>query len=369
MTSPRVPVPADLDTEAARIARTVRTEALALGLAANSALLDSPPRRWGIFDLNTTGTYAAGYVRSPAARYLRVCAAIAGATSGWAAVSVVLALTIRDGAGNTVTTSPDLPAGFLATTTHLPGALVGASRFDSELLVAGYLDLDALAATLVDPRWSFEWAVTLTGSGAMVNRIEGWEVPRGVVDDTATAGGVSLGDFQPDQPVSDGPLADPALRWGRIVQTVEQARTMGRTYVSLAWRQSTAPSDTPSVSSTSDAPFTLFDMGGSRLPIRVHARQLAAAGAAGEVVRWRILYRFTGGAGTETGQVILRGGATGSPWVLSSIAYTASWMWSPWQAAAVSTASDTDDFELSGKVSASGPSFFLSAVEVEEHVT
>lgn len=369
MTTPRQPVPADLDTEAARIARTVRTEAFALALTANSALLDSPPRRWSIFDLDSTGVYTAGYTRSPAARYMRVVAALGGVVTGWSAVSIVLALTIRDAAGHSVSTSPALPATFLGSYTHLPGALAGPSRFDAETLVSAYLDLDTLAATLTDSAWSFEWAVTLTGSGAVVNRIEGWEVPRGVVDEAATAGGVSLGDFQPDQPISDGPLTDPAGRWARIAQTTAQARTMGRTYVSLAWRESAAPSDTPSVSSTSDAPFALLDEDGARLPIRVHPRQLAAAGAAGEVARWRVRYRFSGGAATETGQVSLRGGATGSPWALSGIAYTTSWTWSDWQAAAVSTAASTDDFELSGKVSASGPSLFLSGFELEEHVT
>lgn len=369
MTTPRLPAPYDLNTEAARIARTVRTEALGLALTANGALLDSPPRRFAVHDISDTGTYPLGYTRSPSAKYLRVVVAMGGIATGWTAVSVVLALTIRDAAGHSVSAAPKIPAAFLGSTTHLPGALVGASRFDSETLVSGYFDLDDLAATLTDPAWSFEWAVTLTGSGALVNRIEGWEVARGVVDEAATAGGVSLGDFQPDQPISDGPLTDPAARWGRIVQTTAQARTMGRTYVSLAWRESTAPSDTPSVSSTSDGPFTLFDMGGSRLPIRVHGRQLAAAGATGEAVRWRIRYRFTGGAGTETAQVILRGGATGSPWVFSSIAYTTSWTWSAWKDAAVSTAAAVDDFELSGKVSASGPSFFVCDLEIEEHVT
>ena len=369
MTTPREPGAPTIDTEAARIARTVRTEALGVALAANSALLDSPPRRWSIHDISDTGTYACGYTRSPSAKYLRVVAALAGLESGWTSVSIVLALTIRDATGNSISAAPEIPAAFLATFTHLPGAFVGTSRFDSETLVSGYFDLDDLATTLTDPAWSFEWAITLTGSGALVNRIEGWEVPRGVVDEAATAGGVSLGDFQPDQPVSDGPLVDPAARWGRIVQTTAQARTMGRTYVSLVWRQSTSPSDTPNVVATTDAPFALLDMGASRLPIRVHGRQLAAAGAAGEVVRWRVQYRFSGGAATETGQVSLRGGATGSPWNLAGLAYTTSWTWSAWQAGAVSTAAPVDDLELSGKVSASGPSLFVSSVEIEEHIT
>lgn len=367
MTTPRLPSPTDLDTEAARIARTVRTEALAIALAANGALLDSPPRRWAIHDIDTSGTYVAGYVRSPSARYLRVAAFISG-TSAWTGVTVELSLTVRDAAGHSVTGSPNIPEPFDAFS-HLAGPLVGASRFDAEQAVTGYLDLDALAATLTDPSWSFEWTVTLTGAGAAVGRIEAWEVPRGVVDEAATAGGVSLGDLQPDQPISDGPRVDPAGRWGRITQTIAQARTMGRTYVSLAWRDSTEPSDTPSVSSTTDAPFTLFDAGGSRVAVRVHPRQLAAAGAAGEVVRFRVRYRMTGGAGTETGQVSLHGGATGSPWTTMDLAYSGSAVWSAWQTAAVSTAGASDDFELSGKVSASGPSLFLSAFEVEEHVT
>lgn len=369
MTTPRLPIATagDVDTEAARVARTVRLEGLGVALAANAALLDSPPRRWSIHDLSDSGVYTAGYTRSPSARYLRVAASIAG-TSSWTLASVELTLTVRDAAGHSVSGGPNIPEPFNGFA-HLPGPLVGASRFDAEQVVTGYLDLDALAAVLTDPAWSFEWTVTLTGSGAAVGRIEAWEVPRGVVDETATAGGVGLGDFQPEQPISDGPATDPAGRWARIVQATAQARTMGRTYVSLSWRESTAPSDTPSITSTSDAPITLLDRGGSRLPIRVHARQLAAAGAAGEVVRWRVRYRFTGGAGTETAQVGMRSGATGSPWFTPSLAYTASWTWSDWVVSAVSTAATVDDFEPSGKVSASGPSCFICALEVEEHVT
>lgn len=367
MSTPRLPFPADLDTEAARVGRTVRLEVLGIGLAANSALLDSPPRRWAIFDLADTGAYTAGYVRSPSARYLRIAAAIAGASS-WTGVTVELTLTVRDAAGHSVSGAPKIPEPFNAFA-HLAGPITGASRFDGEQVVAGYVDLDDLASTLTDPSWSFEWTVTLTGAGALVNRIEAWEVPRGVVDEGASAGGVGLGDFQPDQPISDGPATDPAGRWARIAQTTAQARTMGRTYVSLAWRESTAPSDTPSITSTSDAPITLLDRGGSRLPIRVHARQLAAAGAAGEVVRWRVRYRFTGGAGTETAQVGMRSGATGSPWFTTALAYTTSWTWSDWVTSAVSTVAAVDDFEPSGKVSASGPSCFICALEIEEHVT
>jgi hypothetical protein len=128
--------------------------------------------------------------------------------------------------------------------------------------------------------------------------------------------------------------------------------------------------ETPSLSGTSDGPFTLLDAGsGNRATFAVYPRSIGAVSAAGEAAKVRFLYRMSGGAGTETGQISLRGSATGSPWTLASIAYTTTWTWSAWVDCAVRTSPLSDALSLSGKVSASGPTLWLAGVHVREAVT
>jgi len=367
---PRGPRVASLNTEAARIGRTVRTELLGVAMVANAALLDVCPARFGIFDVADTGTYTAGYTPNEQARFLRIVAAVSQVQSGWASVSATITCTVHDDAGNSVGPSDDrIPDGFKSPyNVHRPTALVAPTRFDGELLVVGYLDLDALRADLTGDTWHLTFDVTLFGAGALVNRLEGWEVPRGAIDDATASGGVPLAPFNPDQPVSDGPLTSPASRLARIVETNQHARTTNRTYVALAWWESTSTSDTPSVTSTSDAPITLLDESGARAQIKVQTRAIAAGSAAGEPVRWRVRYRMTGGAGTEKLIATLRSSATGSPWSTPALAYSASFVWSAWVTSAIATSAAEDKLEPSAHLTASGPTAFISAIEIEERV-
>jgi hypothetical protein len=356
-----------VDARQARIGRaTQNVHALALALTANCALLDTPAAQCSTGWTETGGTYSLSYVRNPGARYVRLEALIHPSTTVLG-TSVTLDLTVRDAAGHSVTSSDDrIPRRWRAETVYAPLAVAGSARLEFVERVIGYVDCDALDDDLTDPSWSFDVALTVSG-GAQVESLSLSEMPRFVVDDAAGHGGVIPGAYQRDTIIHDG-LQD-GLR--RLLSTLDSGRLSQRTYLGLAWRQALVSAETPSLTGTSDGPFTLLDGAGSggRLEWALVPRSIRAASAAGEPCKVRYLYRFQGGAGTETGQISLRGSATGSPWTLSSIAYTTSWTWSAWVDCAVRTSPLSDALSLSGKVSASGPTLWLAGVHVREAVT
>lgn len=336
-----------------------------LAHVANHALLDTPAGRFNLDLIDTDGVYSFSYVRNPGAKYLRLEARI-NAQRGLLTTGFVLVdLTIRDAGGHSVVSSSShVPRGFKGETLRTPSALVDVSLVD-QLAVVGTLDCDALAATLTDPSWSFDFTLTF-GGGAEVNTLQCWEIPRFLVDDSVDHGGMLPGAFQRDQPLTDSDT----IGLERLLETLVSARQVERTYVSLAWRQQVVVTgETPHVSATSFQYLTALSADAAPQTWRLAPRQIATGSTAGESLRYRVLYRMSGGAGSETGQVRLVGNATGSPWATASLAYTTTWTWSPWINAAIRTSPLADTLSLEGKVSGSGPTLWVAGVHVREHVT
>jgi hypothetical protein len=338
---------------------------LALAQAANCALLDTPAGQCSTGWTETGGVYSLSYVRNPGARFIAIVARVLPTTAPINA-AVTLDLTVRDATGNSVASSDDrIPRRWKGETIYCPYAAAGSALAEWSEQVVGYVDADELAADLPDPSWSFDVTLSVTG-GAQLDGIWLTEMPRFLVDDGATHGGIVPGSFQRDATIHDG--ATDGL--DRLLATLASGRTQQRSYLALAWRQSVVSAETPSLTSATDAPFTLLDAGaGTRATFAVYPRSIAAVSTAGEACKVRYLYRFSGGAGTETAKIRLRGSATGSPWLTGDLAYTTSWTWSPWIDCAVRTSPLSDALSLSGNVSASGPTLWLAGAHAREAVT
>lgn len=331
---------------------------------ANHALLDNPAGRFNLDFIDTSGTYSFSYVRNPGAKYLRLEARI-NAQPPLSSGFVQLDLTIRDAAGHSITSSSShIPRGFKNEQLPAPRSLGDLPLYD-QLPVVGVLDCDELDATLTDPSWVFEFAITFAG-GAEINTLQCWEVPRFLLDDAVDHGGVLPGAFQHDQPITDSGT----VGLERLLETLVSGRQSQRTYVSLAWRQQVVvTSETPNVATTSFSHLTALNADSTPQTWRPSPRQVYAGSSAGEAIKLRFLYRFSTGAGTETAQVQLTGNATGAPWTSGSLAYTTSWTWSPWITAALRTSPLSDTLSLKGKVSASGPLLWIASIHVLEAVT
>ncbi|HEX4936877.1 MAG TPA: hypothetical protein VFV33_27030 [Gemmatimonadaceae bacterium] len=365
-TTPRTPGTLNaVPQQQARIHRATQSvHPLMLALASNAALLDLPAAQGAVPWTDTGGVYSVSYVRNPGARYLRfeLRLSAVGLSAG---STVQIKLDIRDALGASITSTDDrVPRGFKDEVQVCPEGLLVEPLFGLSLPVVGYLDLDSCATTLTDESWSLDFTVAVSGGG-MIDGITVWELPRFVVDDSVTHGGVIPGSFQRDAVIHDGDV----VGLTRLVATQDSARQVQRSYVSLTWRQQTADTtETPSTTATVDGPITLLDVGASRADYGVSPRSILAASGAGETARYRVLYKTTGGAGTETATVKLHGSATGSAWSIV-LAYSASWVWSDWTACAVRTSPLSDALSLSASLSGAGPTFWVAGVHVLEDVT
>jgi len=355
-----------LSERQALIAQATRsTHALPLALVANAGLLDTPAGQCSTGWTETGGVYSLSYVRNPGARFVQVSARVLPATTPVNA-TVTLDLAITDAMGNSVASSDDrIPRRWKGELIYAPFAALGSALQEFSELVVGYVDCDDLGGDLTDPTWSFDVTLTTTG-GAQLDGMWLQEMPRFVVDDSVDHGGIVPGSYQRDATIHDGPVDG----LDRLLATLASGRTQQRSYLALAWRQAMVSDETPSLGSTTDAPFTLLDAGsGTRAEFAVYPRTIGAQSASGEAARFRCLYRMSGGAGTETAQIALRGAAAGGAWILSGLAYTTSWTWSDWTPCAVRTFPLGDRLSLSGKLSASGPLIWLAGVHVLEAVT
>lgn len=355
-----------LQERQARIGEATRAvHALNLSLTANAALLDTPAGQCSTGWTDTGGIYSLSYVRNPGARFVAIVARVLPTTAPINA-TVTLDLTVRDSTGNSVASSDDrIPRRWKGETIYCPYAAAGTALAEYSEQVVGYVDCDELAADLADTSWSFDVTVAVTG-GAQLDGIWLAEMPRFLVDDSVSHGGIVPGSFQRDATIHDGPVDG----LDRLLATLASGRTQQRSYLALAWRQSVVSAETPSLTSSSDGPFTLLDAGsGTRAEFAVYPRSIAAVSAAGEAAKVRYLYRFSGGAGTETAKIRLRGSATGSPWLTGDLAYTTSWTWSPWIDCAVRTSPLSDALSLSANLSAGGPTLWLAGIHVREAVT
>ncbi len=324
----------------------------------NGASLDDHAGRFGTSEILDTGTYTWSYTRTTQARYLCVRAIIAATapvtTPG--TDTATLDLTLSDGTNTLASSDPAIPRGWKGEVHVSPLAYLG-GRHDG-LHVTGYVDLDLADDTLTaSADWSITVVVTIAG-GAQVQVLSAWEVPGFAIDDAVTGRGVLLGSYSRDQEIVDTPVGCEEL-----IRQDDYAVTQQRTILSTAWRQQVADStETPSCAATSWAPVSLLDEGGSVGSFRTVARALPTPGA-DVPVRWRVLYRMTGGT-TETAQVRLDTGAAGGPWATSALAYTSAWTWSPWITAA--HLAGEDDTSIEAQVSASPSVVWIGAIAVTE---
>mgnify|MGYP007071576899 FL=1 len=344
--------------------------------AANVCALRMPAKRFQIDRAApSSDPYVAGYTRSPGARYARIRWAML-ADVGWQSLSVDL--TITDGAGNSVASSSALiPNGFkadalvIAPPTGIPAADLRQRT--------GYLDLEALAATLVDPDWSFAFVVARpTGSSAIADRIEFTELPRDLVS-SADDYGLVTADGDPGDPIYAGDETETGFV--RLKHAEDAARLTQRAYLALAHWSATAASTTPNRSATSWGPLvaaapasgytyqSLDDGAGTPAGAiyQTRIRNIAATSAAGEACRVRFYYRVTGGG---TADLRVKTGATGSPFVLSSLATAGSFAWSDWLSLAAKTngTDQLDSYTPEAQTSDTSTRVYVASVQLDEDV-
>jgi hypothetical protein len=331
--------------------------------AANIVALGRPARRVGpSMGAGAAASYHFGYVRSHTSiKQLWLAWYYWPDPDPFATLHTIsITTTIRDDLGNTVTSaSADIPLGF-------DGTSIGANRvvfYDTPTLGAlGYIDLDAIAATLTGSSWTFQFDWTRSGADPTLDRIEGWECPRSQVYDTDTYGALT-GPENPGSPVVAGTTT--TLGYERIAKTIEGGIACNRTLLSASWR-----TDTSLAPVTTSATFTAFtrmlEAGTTPWAWRVRPRVVYNPNSAtGEPHRVRVLYQVTGGG---TSAVRISTGSTGSPYTLTGLT-SATWAWSDWQAIDVPT-NGTDriaTITFEGKTTAGN--FYVASIEIEENQT
>jgi len=331
-------------------------------IAANIVALGRPARRVGPIQAQRVSgaTWTAGYTRSHDSigqLYLAWYYRPAGLDT---LATVAVELTITDAAGHTVSSSSDMiPLGFKGVGT-VP--VVASHLYQSESLLgaSGHLDLDALAAVLTDPSWSFTFVFTASDVFTPLDRIEGWECPRSQVDVDGTYG-VLTGPFNPGSPIISG--AADAGGYERLARTIEGGVACGRTLLSVSWPRDT--SIAPGLVATTMTPFTrMLEAGTDPWRWRVRPRVVyAPSSAAGEPHRARYLYQVSSGG---TGTVRCDTGSSGGPYDLTGLT-ASTWAWSPWVDVSVPTdgAGRIATLTFTGKTTAGA--LHVAAIEVEEH--
>jgi hypothetical protein len=335
--------------------------------AVNIVATGRPARRVGPMQTQTVAaaqTFVAGYTRSHDS--------IKQLWLGWfyrpagldTLATVAVTLTITDALGNTVASSSDLiPLGFKGVASQ-PIAATHLYQSDSLLGGSGYLDLDAVAAVLTDPSWSFSFAWACSDVYTPLDRIEGWECPRSQVDSADTYGALT-GPVNPGNPVLAGSIT--TTGYERIAQTVAGAILAGRTLLSVAW-----PTDAtiaPGLTSATFVPFTrMLEGGATPWSWRVRPRVVyAPSSAVGEPHRVRYLYRVTGGGSGTIRCTATSVGAGSVTTADAALLTSATFAWSGW----VSTTIPTDGTDrivaltFTGKTTAGTLS--VAAIEVEEY--
>jgi len=330
--------------------------------AANVVALGRPCRQFGGMMAQEPGTFVFGYTRTHASiKQLRIAWAYRSdpdPAAGFATISV--SLTIRDALGNAITPpASEIPTALDGTTY---GALSGSlsPTGDVHLGGVGYLDLDAIAATLVDPSWSFEFTFARSATDVTLEWIDAWECPRTSVSDADTYGALT-GPLNPGNPISAGSVT--TRGYERIAKTIEGGIKANRTHLSVAWPRDIATA--PSTVSAAYAPFsTLLESAGTPLPWRFRPRVVyLPSSAVGEPARVRYLYYVAGGGNAA---IRLNTGSSSDPFDATGLS-GASWQWSPWVDCYLPT-NGTDRIvsaTFEGKTTAGA--LYLAGIELEEN--
>ena len=370
-TRPLINRVATLAYTSAQIGRTVRGPHM-MGAAetANVVALARPSRGFNLYRCGV-GVFAASYTRTHAAINQAVIEwfvrLIPPTTGLWALAQETFAvsLTIRDAAGNSVTPPdtriPVMLANTVRTFTPLTDALPGNAVVGG----SGYLDLDALATTLTDPSWSFEFTVShATGTLLVIDRISMRELARTIVD-TSDAYGVDVADFQPGQPQSAGTSS--TIGTLRLAKTIEGGIAATDDVLVLGWEDSASALDAPSTTSASYAAMSLLSQAAGvpirwRVPVRPMYVAAPPGDATGETGRFRVRYYVSGGG---TADVQLLTGSSGSPYAVTGLT-GASWQWSPWTDCRLPTNGTDTLATLSVKARTSAGTLYLSGVHVQQ---
>lgn len=254
---------------------------------------------------------------------------------------IAMELTITDSAGNSVgPIDPVIPRAFqgvlrpetpVATTTT-----AGASNPANLVLGGeGWLDLDDVFAALngggtATEDWSFRFIPKESGpTSILFDRVEGFEVPNGIVSDADGAGALS-GPLSPGNPVRAGSITTDG--WERIQATLQAAAAVRPEYLSLTWPASIALV-IPKTSSSGAGYVALTNFeetAGVPIVFRVRIRPMTVAAPpgtnVGELGRFRVFHIVAGGA---TAKVALETGASVTPAVSGDLT-SATWAWSDW---------------------------------------
>lgn len=369
-TRPLVNITPTLVYATSQIGRTIRgLDLYNVAMLANITALARPMRGFRLANL-TEGTYVAGYRRSHTAikqAFIQWTTRLIMPDGVTIAANETLSvtLTITDALGNT-STSAMIPAGFKSET--IPQWELTGDPSLPTIFGTGYLDLDAIAAVLTDPSWSFSFAITCAHAAhGYVDTIVMYEIGRAVVD-TSDTYGVDPADFQPGQPVGAGSSTTTGLL--RLAQTIEGGIATQPDMLVLSWKEDTAAT-IPKTTSASYAALTNLEQGtGSgtpirwRVPVRPIYYALSTGGTtAGERARWRVRYYVSGGG---TAAIQLLTGATASPYSITGLT-GASWQWSAWMDCALPTSGTASIASLSLKAKTTAGTVYISAVSVQSY--
>ena len=358
----------DLSYVSCQIGRTVRGPHL-MGAAenANVCALARPSRGFNLYTL-PPGTFHASYRRTHDAikqaliTWTTRCVP-PNAVSIGDGDSLAVDLTITDALGNSVTSASALiPAGF-RNETRFYAQFAGnpAQPFSGG---RGYLDLDALAATLTDPSWTFAFTVTRpSGTVLHVDTIHMRELARTVVD-TSDTYGVDPADFQPGQPMGAG--SSTTVGTLRLAKTIEGAIASTDDVLVVGWEDDITATIPNTTAAAYAALTNLEQTAGNavrwRVPVRPMLVTAPPGDATGETARFRVRYYVAGGG---TADVRLVTGSSGSPYAVTGLT-GAAWAWSAWTDCRLPTDATDQIATLKLEAQTSAGTVYISGIHVQQ---
>lgn len=342
---------------------TVRgSHTITRAVAANIVALGRPCRQFAGMQPQTPDTFVFSYTRTHSdINQLRLAWTYRSDPDVLVTpATLTMTLTITDALGNSVAASDArVPTAFDGTGSYSAQGSLSPTG-DVHLGGLGYLDLDALATTLTDPSWSFEFVFARSGGNATLEWIDAWECPRSVVSAADTYGTLT-GPMNPGNPISAGTVA--TRGYERLAKTIEGGILANRVYLSVAWPANTGAS-IPSTVSAAYAPFaTLVEGAGVPLPWRIRPRVVYLPNdAAGEPGRVRFLYYQSGGG---SGSVRTSTGSTSDPFDVAGLT-GASWQWSAWKNVLLPTNGTDRIVSVTFQGKTTGGTLYLAGIQLEE---
>lgn len=355
--------PPVLTFDEVRVRRTVAAgHTISRAVAANLTALARPARH---FCTAQTAVYnvSVSYRRSHTAiKYLYLAAFTRSPSPFSSTETMTINLAITDAGGHSVASSAStIPRGFRSGTTYQPALVSFNPLAQFVQLTEGFLDLDALAVTLTDPSWSLDITVTRSGSTLVLDRIEGFEVPRTQVN-SADDYGILTGLLNPGNVVVAGSTT--TYGYERLNKTTEAAILAGRDYVNVAWPADIAYGLSPRTTSATYVPLTNLTDGSNALPFYCYPRVVYAPNSSsGERMRWRVLFYVSGGG---TADFQLTTGAASSPYTVTGLT-GAAWAWSAWTDGYLPTNGTDRIAEITIKGRTSAGTVYLAGLHAQEN--